>query len=226
MSKSIKSTKPAPPAKPDPNVLNVKAAANEDMAASYARTAVRPTVQAALTIRAYQPLPQEDVPITALVDELVAHCDAVNDGSLKRGEAMLTAQAHTLDAIFGECARRARGNMGEYPQTAELYLRAAFRAQSQCRATWETLAQMKNPAPVAFVRQANIANGPQQVNNGPPPEGSRAGEIGNAPSKLLEAGNEAFPGVAAGAVGANQEMAPVGEIDGATHGGRQGEGRK
>ena len=25
---------------------------------------------------------------------------------------------------------------------------------------------MKNPQPIAFVKQANIANGPQQVNNG------------------------------------------------------------
>jgi hypothetical protein len=30
-----------------------------------------------------------------------------------------------------------------------------------CRLTVETLAEMKNPAAVAFVRQANIANGPQ-----------------------------------------------------------------
>lgn len=32
----------------------------------------------------------------------------------------------------------------------------------------ETLFEMKNPRPVAFVKQANIANGPQQVNNGVP----------------------------------------------------------
>ena len=30
----------------------------------------------------------------------------------------------------------------------------------------EALAEMKNPHPVAFVKQANIAHGPQQVNNG------------------------------------------------------------
>ena len=35
----------------------------------------------------------------------------------------------------------------------------------------ETLAVIKNPQPVAFVRQANIANGPQQVNNAPAPAG-------------------------------------------------------
>jgi hypothetical protein len=36
----------------------------------------------------------------------------------------------------------------------------ALKAQSQCRATLETLAAIKNPQPVAFVRQANIAHGP------------------------------------------------------------------
>jgi len=46
-------------------------------------------------------------------------------------------------------------------------MRLALRAQSQCRATLETLAVIKNPTTVAYVRQANIANGPQQVNNAP-----------------------------------------------------------
>jgi hypothetical protein len=39
----------------------------------------------------------------------------------------------------------------------------AFKAQAQCRATFETIALSKNP-PV-FARQANIAQGPQQINN-------------------------------------------------------------
>jgi hypothetical protein len=46
----------------------------------------------------------------------------------------------------------------------ETYLRLALKAQSQCRATLETLAAIRNPQPVAFVRQANIAHGPQQLN--------------------------------------------------------------
>ena len=69
---------------------------------------------------------------------------------------------------------------------AETYLRLALRAQAQCRATLETLAVIKNPQPVAFVRQANIANGPQQVNNAPaqPGESSRARESENQQNKL------------------------------------------
>ena len=40
-----------------------------------------------------------------------------------------------------------------------------LKAQSQCRATIEALATIKNPLNVALVNQANIANN-QQVNNG------------------------------------------------------------
>jgi len=45
-------------------------------------------------------------------------------------------------------------------------LKLALRAQNQCRATIETLSVVKNPPTATFVRQANIAAGHQQVNNG------------------------------------------------------------
>lgn len=71
-----------------------------------------------------------------------------------------------LNAIFNELARRAANNMGTYLGTTETYLRLALKAQAQSRATVEALAEMKKPHSVAFVKQANIAHGPQQVNNG------------------------------------------------------------
>jgi len=43
-------------------------------------------------------------------------------------------------------------------------MRLALKAQAQARATAETLSVIKNPMP--YIKQANIANGPQQVNNG------------------------------------------------------------
>jgi hypothetical protein len=66
-------------------------------------------------------------------------------------------------------------------------MKLALKAQAQCRATIETLAAIKNP-PV-FAKQANIANGPQQVNNGSahPP---RADENTTSPNKLLEQSDE------------------------------------
>ena len=80
-----------------------------------------------------------------------------------RAEAMLTTQAHTLDAIFNNLARRAIN--AEYMDNLEKYLRLGLRAQSQCRATLEALAEMKSPRQTAFVNQANIAHGHQQINN-------------------------------------------------------------
>lgn len=55
----------------------------------------------------------------------------------------------------------------------EINMRMALRAQNQARATAETLAAVKNPT-VVFARQANIAHGPQQVNNTLPRAASRS----------------------------------------------------
>ncbi|MEO8444207.1 MAG: hypothetical protein ABI567_04265 [Gammaproteobacteria bacterium] len=65
----------------------------------------------------------------------------------------------------------------------EMFMELALRAQNQARMTWETLAAMKNPPQVAYVRQANIAAGPQQVNNGVP---APTVENKPEPNKLLE----------------------------------------
>jgi hypothetical protein len=100
---------------------------------------------------------------------------------------MVAIQAHTLDTIFNELARQSQANMGGgYLDAADRYMRLALKAQSQCRATIETLAEIENPKPVAFMQQANIASGPQQVNNAPQPETSRTGRSEIQQSKLLE----------------------------------------
>jgi len=91
--------------------------------------------------------------------------DCAADRSLSSAEALLMSQALALNTVFGELARRAALNMGEYMDATDKYMRLALKAQGQCRATLETLAVIKNP-PVVFAKQANIAHGPQQVNNG------------------------------------------------------------
>ncbi|MCY7319997.1 MAG: hypothetical protein LH617_14970 [Ramlibacter sp.] len=102
--------------------------------------------------------------LTDIVRSLQEQGRRVNGNDFAQQEQMLNAQSNALNAVFAELCRRAALNIGEYPEATERYLRLAFRAQSQCRATVETLAAIKNP-PV-FTRQANIAHGPQQVNNG------------------------------------------------------------
>jgi hypothetical protein len=77
-------------------------------------------------------------------------------------EAMLYSQAHALQAIFVDSLLQATKQ--EWFSNSEAHMRLALKAQSNCRATLETLATIKNPL-VVFARQANIAQGPQQVNN-------------------------------------------------------------
>lgn len=124
-----------------------------------------------------------------LVEVLRDTVKASQDGNLGEFEGMLGAQAYALNAIFLEMTRRAALNMGEHLGATEQYMRLALKAQSQARTTIETLAEVKNPRPVAFVRQANIAQN-QQVNNGEaieqPP---RAPALESPQTKLLEAQN-------------------------------------
>lgn len=98
--------------------------------------------------------------------ELKQTVERTKAGGTDQADSLLTAQAVSLNQIFIELARRSALNMGEYPRAAETYMRLALKAQSQCRTTLESLAEIRNPRPVAFVKQANIAHGHQQVNNG------------------------------------------------------------
>ena len=102
--------------------------------------------------------------LKATTEELRAQAAAVHAGDLRRAESMLMGQATGLQSLFSSLVNRAHG--AELLSQFETYMRMALKAQSQCRATLETLVNIKNP-PVVYARQANIAHGPQQVNNGP-----------------------------------------------------------
>lgn len=162
-----------------------------------------------------------EVSLTHMVASLRKSGDAVNRGDLTGAERMLNSQAVALNAIFADLARRASLNMAEYIGAAETYLRLALKAQSQCRATLETLAAIKNP-PVVFARQANINNGgQQQVNNGPAltstPASAHPGETVSRPNELIEDRTHGSPQVDTGAAAAagrtNQGLEPVGALD-------------
>lgn len=122
----------------------------------------------------------------ALMVQLTQSVEALKDNDLSRCEAMLFTQAHALQSIFMNMSRRSALNMGEHLKAMETYMRLALKAQAQCVRTLEVLAAIKNPQPVAFVKQANIAHGPQQVNNGAVPS-APAWESEKAPNELLEA---------------------------------------
>ena len=165
-----------------------------------------------------------ELSLTDMVKALHMHGEAVNRGDLSAAERMLNSQAVALNAIFAELARRAALNMGTHLGATESYMRLALKAQSQSRATVETLAAIKNP-PVVFARQANIAHGPQQVNNGPAPNSTHAsarpGETVSAPTELLEDathGRTQLDTRAAPATGrAHPQLEPVGALDRPAH---------
>ena len=131
--------------------------------------------------------------LQALCDDLGAQTSKVQDGDMRPIEGMLFRQAKTLETMFTSLARRAASNDTLKPFQCNMTL--ALKAQAQCRATLEALAEIKNPRPVQFVKQANMTTGPQQINNGTT-AGLRdryaqahapTGHIESEPNKLLEA---------------------------------------
>lgn len=148
----------------DPNTLQLHKNPAQTDAAQIAAMALGSVAANAMTARTFAKGTFGTLDVTECVLTLKKRVDTTHGGDLKHAESTLTAQAATLDAIFNEMARRAALNMGEYLEATERYMRLALKAQGQCRATLETLAAIKNP-PVIFAKQANIANGPQQVNN-------------------------------------------------------------
>lgn len=104
---------------------------------------------------------QPNVSDTAMA--LIDDAKKMKAGDLGTLERLLYAQAISLDTIFTSLARRAavQDHLSQY----QAHLTLALKAQAQCRATVEALAEIKNPKAATFVRQANIAH-QQQVNNG------------------------------------------------------------
>ncbi len=207
-----------------PNNVNVTARPGEDENTTMARNILAPTIRGAVTTQAFSKV-FGDSDLQSLVTELGTQVSKVESNDLSRAESLLITQAHTLDAIFNELARRGAMNMGEYINATDTYLRLAFRAQSQCRATLETLATIKNP-PVIFAKQANISNGPQQVNNGTPQPVARE-EKTIEHNELLEEqhGQRLDTGTTGAAIGADKELEAVGAIDRADNGCREVRGK-
>lgn len=138
---------------------------------------------------------------------------AFSSGDMTHAEAMLSAQATALQTLFARLTEKAM--MQSHMPNLEAFMRLALRAQSQCRATLETLASIKNP-PMIYAKQINQTTGPQQINNAVVSP-SQARQIENTPNKLLEADNGKWldAGTTGTTSGVDSEMAPVGAVDGA-----------
>ena len=154
----------------------------ESSTESLARALLHPACGAGMTLGALPSVPS-NTDRSGIAKELLAQIAAVKDGDLGRGEEMLVMQAHVLDNMFNAFAQLA---MEKSMDIAEVLLPLALKAQNQCRATIEALDRIKNPRSYAVIHQANLANGPQQVNNNSAMERPQARrlEIENPPIKL------------------------------------------
>ena len=119
-------------------------------------------------------------------------------------ERMLVNQILSLDMLFTNLTQRS-GRQDPF-KGIEVFMRLVLKAQAQARSTAEALALLKNPMP--YIRQDNIANGPQQVNNCTP---ASAGKNQSPPNELLEHqhGNTLDIGAQAAAGRADPAMATV-----------------
>ncbi len=161
----------------------------------------------------------EILDIPALIRLMREQAAAVQGGSLAEAEAMLMNQATALQSLFTRLAERGMGC--DHAPAFEANMRMALRAQSQCRATLETLAAIKNP-PIVYARQANVTTGPQQVNNGIPVT-SQAREIETEQSQLSGGSHELLPDTrtSGNASRVDPALETLGEIDRAENRRRQ-----
>lgn len=154
------------------------------------RAAMRPEINGLLVIGAFkQNIMGKDVDMGTMLDSLESSVTAVAAGDMASMEAMLVSQAAALQTLFTSLAIQAarQDHLGRFQDLLNL----ALKAQGQCRATISALVDLKYPRQATFVKQANIAQGAQQVNNQPVVQGrrSRVKNMQPAQNKLLEASN-------------------------------------
>lgn len=128
----------------------------------YARIAeavTSPEIQSALGIGKVRQTSEGTT--SALISEMKSVIQQIKTGDLSQAEAMLIAQAQTLDAVFYQLTSQAFSSTDMH---WEEKMRLALKAQSQSRSTLQALIDIKAPRQVAFVQQANIGHA-VQVNN-------------------------------------------------------------
>jgi hypothetical protein len=137
-------------------------------------------------------------------------------------ERMLLSQATALQAMFTDLALRSRRM--DLAAHVQMTTALALKCATGSRQAITALAELRMPKSVLFAKQANVTNGPQQVNNGvmTAPPASRTATIQERPNELLEAthGNCLDTRAPSTASRADSVMATVGTIHGASDGSR------
>jgi len=144
----------------------------------------------------------------------------IANGDLSGVLLILASQVMTLNAVACDLIMRAQANYRN-PDAFDRLMRLGLRAQSQSRATGESLSAILHPPVFAKNLQNNIANGPQQVNNGSVARGSRA-RARKKPAGLnkllgvathVERIERVDTGEAGAASGSDPQLAPVAAVN-------------
>ena len=105
----------------------------------------------------------EDFDFQSAMQVLEKTTQQIKSGDLSKIEQMYISQAVALEAIFTKTIRKA--STAEHLPQYQAHMHLALKAQNQSRATLQALVQLKQPSNTQFIKQANIAQGHQQVNN-------------------------------------------------------------
>ena len=151
----------APPA--PGSTLTIGLLPGKTKAQSMAAHMLRPALQSGVTAWQWNKGSAPGLDVNGVIECMELAAGPSADG-LTYCEAVLLSQVHALDAIANELFRRA-AVVQSVPQF-ESYMQLGLKAQAHCRAAVTAYADIKQPRQTAFVKQANIAHGPQQVNNG------------------------------------------------------------
>jgi hypothetical protein len=145
--------------------------------------------------------------------------EEVKKGDLSKLEEMLYSQAVALNMMFSNLSRRA--SLQTNVDIKATLTNLCFKAQNQSRNTIQTLINLKQPSQTSFIKQANIAHGHQQINNGVAQ--SSPENLSNQTNELLEVqdGKWLDRGKKAETEGVNSELETMGEI----HGGENSSGQ-
>lgn len=201
-----------PAAQPDADTLQLALQPGKTERQLMTEGAMNPAINSAPLLVAFLGKTWAGIGTTEAMQTLTAKAEAVHGGDLREAETALISQATVLQALFLELTRRAGLNMGEHLDATETYLKLALKAQNQSRMTLETLAAIKNP-PIVYAKQANFANGPQQVNNGVPVPAHTANPTSQQNQLLKESHGERLDlGAQATAGAVDSQLATVGEI--------------
>lgn len=212
-----KAGKPKKPAAPKAEAFPRKAIplksgpSDDEKGRCYASLITSPELAAHRIIGMMQPKNiADEIDTPTMLETLRDQAAAVQRGDMSHAEGMLISQASSLQALFVRLSERAMEQA--HMPNLEGFMRMALRAQSQCRATLETLATIKNP-PIVYAKQANFAAGHQQVNNGIPAP-TQAREIETEQTQLSGGTHELLPDARASGFESqvNPALETVGEI--------------